>query len=135
MYLFDTDVLSNLVKRQPSPLLISKLEATPAELQYTSSINLGEMVYGAYRQTEQTARLLIRLEQAILPNVTILPFDTTAARIYGEVRAALERMGTPIGDADTRIASVALARNFTVVTGNVRHFRRVPGLRVENWLA
>ena len=52
MYLFDTDVLSNLVKRQPAPLLISKLEATPAELQYTSSINLGEMVYGAYRQTE-----------------------------------------------------------------------------------
>jgi predicted nucleic acid-binding protein len=135
MYLFDTDVLSNLVKRQPSPLLISKLETTPAELQYTSSINLGEMVYGAYRQTEQTARLLIRLEQAILPNVTILPFDATAARIYGEVRAALERMGTPIGDADTRIASVALARNFTVVAGNVRHFRRVPGLRVENWLA
>jgi len=75
-----------------------------------------------------------RLDETLLPNLPVLPFDASAARRYGEVRAELERRGTPIGDADLRIASIALARNLTVVTGNVRHFRKVPGLAVENWL-
>ena len=50
------------------------------------------------------------------------------------MRAEPERRGTPIGDADLRIASIALDRDLTVVTGNVRHFKKVPGLAVENWL-
>lgn len=70
-----------------------------------------------------------------MPNLPVLPFDASAARRYGEVRAELERRGTPIGDADLRIASIALDRDLTVVTGNVRHFEKVPGLAVENWLA
>jgi len=61
------------------------------------------------------------------------PFDAPAARAYGELRATLERAGTPLGDADLRIASIALARSLVVVTGNARHFARVPGLDVENW--
>ncbi len=63
-----------------------------------------------------------------------LPFDTAAARIYAEVRADLERRGTPLDGADLRIAAIALAHGHTVVTANVRHFGRVPGLPVENWL-
>ena len=134
MYLFDTDVLSGLLRRTPSTDLISKLAAVPVERQFTSSINLGELFYGAYGNTERQATLLERLELTILPNVTILPFDVGAARRYGQVRAELERMGSPIGDADTRIAAIALEKGLTVVTGNVRHFGRVPGLVVENWL-
>ena len=68
------------------------------------------------------------------PNLPILPFDAGAARRYGEIRAQLERQGTMLGDADLCIASIALARDLTIVTGNVRHFQRVPGLSVENWL-
>lgn len=71
----------------------------------------------------------------MLPNLTVLAFDTAAARRYGEIRAALERLGTPIGDADMRIAATALSRGLRVVTGNERHFRRVPELETENWLA
>jgi tRNA(fMet)-specific endonuclease VapC len=67
-------------------------------------------------------------------NLEVLSFDEPAARIYGRVRAEMERRGTPIDEADLRIASIALARQLTVVTGNVRHFGRVPGLVVENWL-
>lgn len=63
----------------------------------------------------------------------MLPFDADAAYQYGELRAELKRRGTPIGDADTRIASIALVRDLTVITSNVRHFQRVPGLAVENW--
>ena len=66
---------------------------------------------------------------------TVLPFDASAARRYGEIRALLEGQGTPIGDAILRLAGIALARRLTVVTANTRHFERVPALPVENWLS
>ena len=78
--------------------------------------------------------MLERLEKTLLPNLPILPFDAAVAHRYGEVRADLEHRGLPTGDADLRIAAIALVRDFTVVTGNLRHFQRVSGLRVENWL-
>lgn len=134
MYLLDTDVLSNLLRRTPSPALIARLASVPPEQQFTSSITLAELIYGAHRLQNRTAALLQQLEESLLPNLPVLPFDASAARRYGEARADLERRGTPIGDADLRIASIALARGLTVVTGNVRHFRHVPGLAVENWL-
>ena len=134
MYLLDTDTLSNLLRRAPSPSLIARRAAVPPERQFTSSITLGELIYGAYRLNERAADLLRRIDERLLPNLAVLPFDAAAARRYGEVRAGLERGGTPIGDADLRIGSIALDRGLTVVTGNVRHFQRVPGLAVENWL-
>ena len=94
----------------------------------------GELLYGAQRRGPQADDLLDRIETRLLPELPVLPFDASAARRYGEVRAELERRGTPLGDADLRIAAIALARGLTVVTGNVRHFQRVPGLPVENWL-
>ena len=134
MYLLDTDVLSNLLKRVPSTTLIARLASVPPEHQFTSSITLGELFYGAHRVRERTDVLLGRLDRTLLPNLPALPFDEAAARCYGEARAELERLGTPLGDADLRIGSIALARGLTVVTGNVRHFQRIPGLSVENWL-
>jgi tRNA(fMet)-specific endonuclease VapC len=134
MYLLDTDILSNLTKRAPSTTLIAKLASVPIEQQFTSSITLGELVYGAYRKGITGDALLERMERTVLLNLPVLPFDATAARRYGEVRAYLENQGTPIGDADIRIASIALTRGLAVVTGNVRRFSQVPGLQVENWL-
>lgn len=134
MYLLDTDILSNLIKRSPSAVLLAKLASVPAERQFTSSITLGELTYGAHRASSRSEYLLSRIETKLLPNLTVLPFDAAAARRYGELRAHLERQGTPIGDADSCIAAIALVRNLTMVTGNVRHFERVPGLSVENWL-
>ena len=106
----------------------------PPEEQFTSSITLGELLYGAYRLPTHTSLFLERIEGAILPNLPVLPFDAAAARRYGELRADLERQGTPIGEADLRIGAIALSRGLTVVTGNVRHFQRIPDLSVENWL-
>ena len=134
MYLFDTDILSNLLKRAPSTILITKLASVPAHLQATSSITLGEMVYGAHRMVERTALLLDQIQETLPPNLRVLPFDADAARRYGDLRAGLERRGTPLAEADLRIASIAMARGLTVVTGNVQHFQRVPELPVENWL-
>jgi predicted nucleic acid-binding protein len=134
MYLLDTNILSNLMKRAPSTILIAKLASIPVEQQFTSSITLGELVYGAWHATGRTAFFLQQLESLVTAHLPILPFDTLAANHYGEIRAQLEAQGTPLGDADLRIAAIALARGLTVVTGNVRHFHRIPGLSIENWL-
>lgn len=134
MYLLDTDVLSNLMKRSPSSALVARVARVPPEKQFTSSITLGELVYGAHRLRERTAILMQKIEDTLLPNLPVLAFDTAAARRYGAIRADLERLGTPIGDADMRIAAIALSRGLKVVTGNERHFRRVLDLETENWL-
>ena len=134
MYLLDTDILSNLMKRTPSSALVVRVARVPPEHQFTSSITLGELVYGAHRLREQTAVLLERIEDTLLPNLPVLPFDTSAARRYGEIRVELEQRGTPTGDVDVRIAAVALAHGLKVVTGIQRHFQQVPGLETENWL-
>lgn len=66
--------------------------------------------------------------------VAIVPFDADAADTYASLRVKLEADGTPLAEPDLRIASVALTRDLTLVTGNVRHFDRVQNLSVENWL-
>jgi predicted nucleic acid-binding protein len=133
-YLFDTDILSNLLRRSPSPSLLRRMALTPVGDQATSSITLGEMYYGARRLADGGNVLVGRIEARLLPNLAILPFDFPAARLYGEIRADLERAGTPIGDADMRIAAIAKANDLTVITNNTRHFERVEDLPVENWL-
>jgi len=133
MYLFDTDTLSQILKPAPSPALLARLGAVASEHQFTSAVTVGEMVYGAYR-SPRPDHFLRRLEERLWPNVRVLSFNRAAAEIYGRLRAELERAGTPLAEPDLRIAAIAMAGDLTVVTGNVRHFARVPNLRVENWM-
>jgi tRNA(fMet)-specific endonuclease VapC len=132
-YLLDTDILSNPLKKSPSPVLLRRQALVPRAAQFTTAITVGEMVYGALR-TSRPETLLERFEQDLWSKVSILPFDTDAAFIYGRLRRDLEQQGTPIDEADLRIASIALSHGLTLVTGNVRHFARIPGLNIENWL-
>jgi tRNA(fMet)-specific endonuclease VapC len=133
VYLLDTDTVSALMRAVVARTLTAKLSVLPNAVVSTSSITLGEIVYGAHRVPDRTAEI-IRSLNAVLPRMGLLSFDAAAARRYGEIRVALERQGRIIGDADIRIASIALAQGLTVVTANVRHFRQVGGLAVENWL-
>ncbi len=92
MYLLDTDVLSNLMKRVPAGALVARLAMVAPEDQFTSSVTLGELLYGAHR----SARAVVLLERigAVLPDdLPVLPFDTAAARRYGKVRAEMEKKG------------------------------------------
>ncbi len=132
-YCFDTDVLSATLRRDPPLSLIRRLaRISPAE-QFTTAITVGELVYGAEKRGSpalaEHVRELLRSAQ------TILAFDEAAANVYGALRAQLERDGRRLDEPDLRIASIALARDLTLVTGNTRHFARVSGLRLENWLA
>ena len=134
MYLLDTDILANLMGRCPSTALIAKLASVPPEQQCTSSITLEELIVGASRFGRRSAALLSQIDARLLPNLQVLPFDAAAARRYGEIRASLARKGVPVSETALRVAAVALVRNLTLVSGNPQHFKRVPGLSVENWL-
>lgn len=133
MFLFDTDILSNIVRKDPSPLLLRRLATVPAKQQFTTTITVGEMVYGAYK-SKRPDYFLEKLARLLWPNIQILPFDERAAHVYGKLRAELEKRGAPLTEPDLRIASIALVRNLALITGNTQHFSRVPGLRIENWL-
>ena len=133
MYLFDTDTLSNLVKKTPSSALLSRLADIRRKEQFTTSITVGEMIYGAYK-SNRTQYILNKLDQLLLPKLTVLPFDEPAAREYGRLRATLEKAGISIAEPDLRIASICLTRNLILITGNLNHFSKVPGLHVENWM-
>jgi tRNA(fMet)-specific endonuclease VapC len=132
-YLFDTDIVSNPLKKAPSVQLLRKLAVVPAEEQFTSTITVGEMTYGAQR-SDKAAEYLARFANEVWPNLQILPFDFDAAEVYGKLRADLEKQGTPLAEPDVRIAAIALSRGLVLVTGNARHFSRIEALTVENWL-
>lgn len=131
-YCFDTDILSATIKPSPPLHLIRRLATVAPQEQFTTSITVGELVYGARRVGRE--ELSARVEQVVRRAQTVLPFDTLAARTFGVLKASLERSGTPLAEPDLRIASIALTRGLILVTRNVRHFQHVPDLTVENWI-
>ena len=133
MYCFDTDVLSATIRREPSLPLIRRLAQVSPTDQFTTAITMGELLYGAARRDSK--RLNEQVRDLLRGALTILPFDETAAAVYGPLRASLESDGQPLAEPDLRIASIALSRDLTVVTANIRHFARIPDLTVENWLS
>ncbi|HEY3689222.1 MAG TPA: PIN domain-containing protein [Pseudonocardiaceae bacterium] len=131
-YCFDTDILSATIRPAPPLHLIRRLATVPPQEQFTTSITVGELIYGARRVGRED--LSRRVEQVIRRAQTVLAFDTTAARTFGFLKATLEQRGTPLAEPDLRIASIALSRGLILVTRNVRHFQRVAELTVENWI-
>jgi predicted nucleic acid-binding protein len=133
-YLFDTDAISEVLKPRPAAGYVKWLAALPREEQFTSAVVVGELYKGAFRSSA-AERHLENIEKRVLPALTVLSYDVAAARVYGQVRARLESTGRPLADADLQIAATALLHDLELVTGNVKHFRRVPGLRISPALA
>jgi predicted nucleic acid-binding protein len=134
MYLFDTDVLSHVLKKRRSASLLARLKSTPRASQFTSAVNVAEIYFGVFRK-EGRENLLRYYENEIFSRLVTLPFDRDSARIFGRIKADLERRGQPRFEADLQIAAVAIDNNLTLVSGNIRHYSGIPGLRVENWIA
>ena len=134
MFLFDTDVITNVLKKRPSRNLLDRLSGIPAHDQYISTITVSEIVYGAVKSNRPEYHLK-NLEDILLPSVNVVGFDAKAAYVCGRLRAKLENNGTPLDLADLEIAAIAIAGGFVLVTGNTKHFKRVTELSVENWLA
>ena len=133
-WLFDTDAISEVLRPRPSAQYLAWLRTIPVDEQVTTSITIGELYWGAFR-SQARARHLQNIDERVLPALRVLPFDVAAARRYGELKAALEAQGTPLADADLQIAAIALVGGHELVTGNVRHFSRIPGLRLNTALA
>ena len=133
MYLFDTDSLSNVLKKTPSPFLLEKLGGIAEDLQFTTSINVSEIYFGAYR-SKNSKKILKAYEDKVFPNLNILPFNTESGKIYGRLKARLEKKGLSKSEPDLRIASIAIQHNMILVTGNKRHFMGIPGLSIEDWI-
>jgi len=133
MYLFDTDGLSNIVRAAPSARLLEKLAMAPADLQFTTAINIGEIYYGASR-SPHSDRIIQAFRAKVFPELVVLPFDEESGKIFGALKARLEKKGRSASEPDLRIASIALQHKLILITGNERHFKNIPRLVVENWL-
>jgi tRNA(fMet)-specific endonuclease VapC len=136
-WLLDTNILSHAMRFPTSPLAIriQRLSAeTPARI-CTSLVVECEMAFGLAKlgPTRQASVLSAKIA-TMLQFVRPMAMDTSLTPHYASIRAHLESQGTPIGPNDTLIAAHALALDCTLVTDNETEFRRVPGLRVENWL-
>ncbi|MBW6456186.1 MAG: type II toxin-antitoxin system VapC family toxin [Trueperaceae bacterium] len=128
-YLLDTDTLSHVL-REPSGTVARRIAVVGEQAVATTPIVAGELRFGARRSG---SRPLAERVDELLARLQVLPLDDRVAMAYADVRRALERAGTPFTPNDLWIAAHALAEERIVVTGNVREFRRVAGLVVEDW--
>ena len=128
-YLLDTNIVIYTMKSRPQQVKI-RFQQHHGQMGI-SAVTLGELVFGA-EHSQQVERNLADIE-ALAARLEVLPFDNKAAYHFGQIRAALYRMGRPIGPYDMMIAGQARASSLRLVTNNVKEFERVAGLLLEDW--
>ena len=131
-YLLDTDICIYVQRRRPASA-IARFEMLRAGEAAMSTISFGELMFGAMKSRDPKLAIATLFDFAAIVPVLALP--DSAVEHYGRTRAQLERTGLPIGSNDLWIAAHALASDLILVTNNEREFRRIGGLRVENWVA
>ncbi len=129
-YLLDTNICIYIIKKKPLSTL-RRIESKRPEDIAISTISQAELEYGI-AQSKHKDRNRVALLQFLFP-FTLLDFDQLAAVQYGQIRAMVESIGRPVGPMDMLIAAQAKSRDLILVTNNEREFRRVEGLRIENW--
>lgn len=129
-YLLDTNIVIYVLKRRPVEVL-STFNANASRMAI-SSITLAELLHGA----EKSSRVSENLSAIddFCSRLAVLPYGPKAAQHYGAIRAALEKIGQPIGVNDLHIAGHARSEGMILVSNNVSEFARVPALEVENWV-
>jgi len=131
IFMLDTDICIYIIKRKPIRVLDRFKKAEISEITI-SSITLSELLFGVSKSSKPEQNLMA-LTQFVAP-LDILPYGDEAAQYYGELRARLEKQGTPIGSLDMLIAAHALSISGTLITNNEKEFNRVPNLNIENWV-
>ena len=129
-YILDTNICIEIIRRRPRPILQRLMRKNISDTAI-SSITFSELEYGVEKSSQREKNKLA-LAEFITP-FTILPYDDTAASAYGKVRVLLENEGVPIGPLDMLIGAHALSVNAILVTHNEKEFKRIQGLRIENW--
>lgn len=131
-YLLDTNIVSYFVKGIHPGLHGRMRLAMQAQDIAISAITRAEVRYGQQLMAANDKRR-VRID-LLMQDLPVMPWNTAAADMYGEIAALLKRQGTPIGGMDTQIAAHALAEDLILVTHNTRHFEKVPGLKLEDWM-
>jgi len=129
--LLDTNICIFIIKQRPVTVLNRFLEYQVGDIGI-SSITLAELRYGVAKSThrEKNAKAL---DEFVIP-LEVVSYDESAAHVYGDIRAALEKAGTPIGSMDMLIAAHAVSLGIPLVTNNTREFIRVPSLNIIDWI-
>ena len=127
-YLFDANAVIALLRDPSGPLAQRARQHRPTDIGLPA-IAVYELTFGAFKSQRRAHNLTI----VDSLQFEVVPFDKEDARQAGEIRAALEALGTPIGPYDVLIAGQACARGLVLVSRNLRDFQRVDGLAVENW--
>jgi tRNA(fMet)-specific endonuclease VapC len=131
-YLLDTNTCIYIINRKPASAL-KRIQTKRPEQVAISTITQAELEYGLAR-SKSPERNRIALLQFLFP-FQLLDFDQLAAVQYGSIRFDLESIGKPIGSMDLLIAAQAVSRDLILVTNNEREFKRVEGLKIENWVS
>jgi predicted nucleic acid-binding protein len=132
VFLLDTNILSELVRKRPDPRVEARFQQAQEETLFTSAVCLEEIRFGCAIIPEGNLRWR-RIHAKVLHRVRTLVFDYRAALIAGDLRGQWKTAGTPVGYEDGLIAATARSHGLTLVTRNTRHFDHVTGLKVENW--
>lgn len=132
MYLVDTNILSELIKRHPNPHVLARLGSKPAHTLFTSSICIMELRFGSALR-DDFEKFWQKITKEIISRINIIPIGEREAMAAGDILADLRKSGQTIGLEDVLIAASAITNQFTVVTANIRHFSRIAGLQIENW--
>ena len=128
-YLLDTDIVIYVLKRRPVEML--PVFNANASRMAISSITLVELLHGAEKSSRASENLAV--VEDFCSRIDVLPYGIKAAQHYGAIRAALEKLGRPIGVNDLHIAGHARSEGLVLVTNKVSEFARVPALQMENW--
>jgi len=129
--MLDTNICIYIIKQQPAAALKHFLEYQIGDIGI-SSITLSELRYGVAKSTHQEKNAKA-LDEFVIP-LEVVSFDEDAAYVYGEIRATLEKAGTPIGAMDMLIAAHAVSLGIPLVTNNTREFVRITSLNVIDWI-
>jgi tRNA(fMet)-specific endonuclease VapC len=129
-WFLDTNICIDFLRGRFSSLVETLRGINPVDV-YIPAVVEAELLLGV-KKSAHPAENLIQV-QKFLSHFETVPFDQASAATYAEIRYELEKLGTPIGPNDCLIAATVLAQNGTLVTGNLREFARVKGLKLENW--
>ncbi len=131
VYMLDTDICAFILRRS-SPTLLKRIEAVPLQEQSVSMITLAELLYGV--QVSSSKKANRTAVDVLMRHLAVMEWSRDAAEHYAEIRADLKKRGQLIGSNDLLIAAHARSIGAVMVTNNVKDFRRVKGLKIENWV-
>jgi len=129
IYMFDTDTVSFFMKDNPKTVRIKAAKCDKDEF-CISVITYAEIMFGLKKYYSKQLDFWLN---EVLKRFNIISFDDSSAEIYGEIRAALEKSGTPLDNMDILIAASAFSVKAVLVSHNIKHFSRIKGLKVEDW--